>query len=343
MLVDSTVRQVLAAALLFTFAVSDGAVGQSLEDLEASMRLGALDGPPGAAFGLIQDIAAASDGSFYVLDSRMQALSHHSPSGELLRVVGRSGRGPGEYYVPLRVEVVSGGRVLVFDQGNRRIHIYSSTLDRLGEVSLNRLYYDFCVIGDRLFLQALINGTSIHEVSWDGEIVNSFGEAPSVPESVPIELRPLLQRNLSSGQLLCAPENGLIVHIGTNTPIVEAFGVNGSKKWRVEIPSYRKVEFRVTSRGTIALVPDEKTNSQHTFGSAATMGTSELLVQLAIVDFEHRTVDEGQLDGWVISLSNGSVLRRESLPRVLAIGPNGRQFFVSNAPYPRIAIVEDGS
>lgn len=74
------------------------------------------------------DIAIGDDGAIYVLDYLLAQVVVFSPSGELLRTVGRHGSGPGEFELPrsfllsadtLRVVDVGAGKLQIIDSESR--------------------------------------------------------------------------------------------------------------------------------------------------------------------------------------------------------------------------------
>ena len=66
------------------------------------------------------DLALDDRGNLYVLDRFLAQILVLSPTGELLRTIGREGSGPGEFIRP-RVMALSGDTVRVADVGNGRL------------------------------------------------------------------------------------------------------------------------------------------------------------------------------------------------------------------------------
>ena len=72
------------------------------------------------------DIAQASNGDYYVSDGYGNAAVHvFTAEGVHKKTWGRPGRGPGEFVTPHGIVVDSGDRVLVADQDNNRIQVFS--------------------------------------------------------------------------------------------------------------------------------------------------------------------------------------------------------------------------
>ena len=81
-------------------------------------------------FGTIQAIALTQD-RVYVLDSYVGVVRVYGLSGEHLYDFGRAGQGPGEFSFATSLAVTGDGRVLVRDDGNSRITVFSANGDVL--------------------------------------------------------------------------------------------------------------------------------------------------------------------------------------------------------------------
>ncbi|HEU4630222.1 MAG TPA: hypothetical protein VFS08_10800 [Gemmatimonadaceae bacterium] len=142
--------------------------------------LGAAEDPSGLfhAFDLDHDgrgrfIAAPAD-------DRSQFLPYDA-RGRLIRVVGRSGEGPGEFRGIFRVTVGPGDTLHVFDDGLARWTVLSPDL-KLARTTRLPLVPQRAVLlrSDRLVVRASIPtrelaGLPLHLVGPDGRVVRSFG------------------------------------------------------------------------------------------------------------------------------------------------------------------------
>lgn len=88
-------------------------------DVEMDQRLGAFDDPV-LAFSRISDLALGPDGNLYLVQPMEREVTVLSPSGELVRRIGRKGRGPGEFLTPGTLGW-RGDTLWVSDMGSRRI------------------------------------------------------------------------------------------------------------------------------------------------------------------------------------------------------------------------------
>ncbi len=80
----------------------------------------------GTVLGSIADVDILPDGHLLVLDAQANQLFVFSPSGELVRTIGREGEGPGEIKAANDVEVSPSGQIVLLDPGNVRVTIWSS-------------------------------------------------------------------------------------------------------------------------------------------------------------------------------------------------------------------------
>jgi DNA-binding beta-propeller fold protein YncE len=100
-------------------AVGDWSLGLAKRLLSIQHSAGPFNGPT--------RIAVAPSGDLYVSDGYGNARVHQfTPSGELVRSWGEPGPGPGQFYLPHGLGVAPDGRVLVADQQNDRVQVFSS-------------------------------------------------------------------------------------------------------------------------------------------------------------------------------------------------------------------------
>ncbi|HUF28001.1 MAG TPA: hypothetical protein VMM18_13585 [Gemmatimonadaceae bacterium] len=87
-------------------------VGISVEQIG---QWGCLDCATGHQFGGIADLVVTADGGFHVLDHTAPQLRSFDRTGRMLRALGRTGSGPGEYRTPIALGVEASGRTAVVD------------------------------------------------------------------------------------------------------------------------------------------------------------------------------------------------------------------------------------
>ena len=95
--------------------------------LVATMSIGAAEGDDEAyLLGNMRAIAVAADGSVYISDGG-PVLKKFGADGRFVRVIGRSGGGPGEYRSPDGgLAILPDGRVVIRDPGNGRLSVFSA-------------------------------------------------------------------------------------------------------------------------------------------------------------------------------------------------------------------------
>jgi hypothetical protein len=76
-------------------------------------------------FGRIAHLAVGQDGRMYVFDRAFQSLRVYDARGQFVRTIGHTGAGPGEYGEVDGIELLSNGRLVLWDYGHRRINLYT--------------------------------------------------------------------------------------------------------------------------------------------------------------------------------------------------------------------------
>ena len=103
-----------------------GSVWGDTARLVERLSIGVAEGTELEMLGNVRAIAVAQDGTVYVSDRVGPMLRQYAPDGRFLRIVGRSGGGPGEYARPDGgLAVLRDGRVVLRDPGNARLAIYA--------------------------------------------------------------------------------------------------------------------------------------------------------------------------------------------------------------------------
>jgi len=100
-----------------------GQVWRSVELIE-EVSIGVLDGDDAYVFGDVRSLAA-DDERIYVLDRMANTVRVYDLDGRHLFNVGRPGDGPGEFRRPWALGLADGGRLLVRDISQSRMHEFS--------------------------------------------------------------------------------------------------------------------------------------------------------------------------------------------------------------------------
>jgi len=89
--------------------------------------IGMVDGPEEYVFGDISSIAVDAERNVYVTDLQGPSIRAYDENGDFLRVVGRSGQGPGEYSRPTHMAVSPEGGLYIRD--NHRLTVLTKPED----------------------------------------------------------------------------------------------------------------------------------------------------------------------------------------------------------------------
>lgn len=97
------------------------------------LRLGSLAGAAAEQFASVSDVRPLPGGGVAVLDRQAAELRLFSADGSWRATLGAKGEGPGEFQSPVRLEVLSGDTLAVFDPQPRRITRFApdGTLGRI--------------------------------------------------------------------------------------------------------------------------------------------------------------------------------------------------------------------
>jgi hypothetical protein len=329
----------------------------ALEEYVPRLQVGVGEGRVDEVFGNIQDIAATEDGSFLVLDNRLQTLRLYGRDGDLRASAGRAGRGPFEFLYPESVDIGANGIVTVLDRGNGRLMRWRLDGGELTPESTTRIPfqgYDHCSLDGRDFVVgAMTEGSSgwgslmVHELGRDGTVVRSFGPAEEVASGFPEPFRSVANRNQNQGPLECDAKNGRVYWLSSGVGVLQAFTADGTLLWRTAIPGFLAVEPMMTERGTMVyrprhgsagFAPGSRGAGSWTVGSGVTAVADEtLLVQLDSLWYPI-LAENRKTFGILVDASTGEAdEERFSLPRV---GDAARDwlFTWSRLPYPRVTV-----
>lgn len=95
--------------------------------LREAWRVGDPDGDERTSFGVVHSVVVNDRDEVYVFDASAPNLRHYAADGELRRVIGAKGSGPGEYTRSNGLAVLADGRVALWDAGSSRVNVYSDT------------------------------------------------------------------------------------------------------------------------------------------------------------------------------------------------------------------------
>jgi hypothetical protein len=127
--------------------------GKFTAKLTAEMSCGEEGNIEAATLNQPLDLKVDDQGHVYVMDWGDVHIKVYDTSGKLVRTIGRKGQGPGEFEMPAAFDLMSGGRVCVLDQGQRRLMLLTTEGQYLSMFSLDGYFRGVGVDGeDRLYL-----------------------------------------------------------------------------------------------------------------------------------------------------------------------------------------------
>jgi hypothetical protein len=111
--------------------------GWRIED-RPLLRFGGIDDAGGVTIGNLQAAFVLDGGSLVIADDRSSTLSWVDPSGRLIRTVGRTGEGPGEFRFLNAVDRTAGDTIVAVDVQLSRITVISPTGETVRTEPLDR-------------------------------------------------------------------------------------------------------------------------------------------------------------------------------------------------------------
>jgi 6-bladed beta-propeller len=126
------------------------------------LRVGQLDGLPEYAFGNLAHLAVDSRNRFYTYDQNDRQIRAYDAAGKFVGLVGRRGKGPGEYETVAAMGVGRDSLLVVHDPSTARVTYFShqGALRRSHPIDPNVFYGSGFLIdvADRLYVQVPMAG-----------------------------------------------------------------------------------------------------------------------------------------------------------------------------------------
>ena len=187
--------------------------------------------PAENSFGLVGDVALASDGRTFVLDALNQEVGVFSRSGARSALLGHRGAGPGEFMGPVALAWDEAGTGLyVLDERRQGIDVFDAADGGWRRtIPLDFQAGDLCFISGRLYVLGGRGGFILHEVApADGRVLRSFA-----PDAASEDI--LLRGYRAGGYLGCSP-SGEIAFLPSLRPEVVRFSAQtGERRSSVEL------------------------------------------------------------------------------------------------------------
>jgi hypothetical protein len=97
-------------------------------------RIGRVEGAPDEMLYQLRGAVWLSNGNIALLNAGSSEIRLYSPTGTFIHGVGRHGRGPGEFQLPLMLVRTDGDSLVVYDYMLRRLSVFASDLSLVREV-----------------------------------------------------------------------------------------------------------------------------------------------------------------------------------------------------------------
>ena len=335
----SACHAIRGCALAFLVAASTGA-GLLGQEVQISSTIGELTGSDEQIFGQVKDAVFLPEGRVAVLDSRMFELRLYTTEGRHLQSLGRSGRGPGEFYVPEAVARTADG-VVVLDRGNARLTRYRQvTPDSFavsGEIPLPFHAWDLCVTAGRIYLSSDQADQPVVEIAPNGDVVRTFGappRAPEMPANTPARLVEMLKHRARIGVLDCSAEG--VTWASSITGGLQHFDLDGDLQFEIQLEDFDAEAPALTENRAVSHGPREgishidRIMTIHHRGKAA-------VIQVSRVDYAAREITWSNLAFDLVSRRSEAILVGLDGPLHDA-GSDGTLLFSREEPFPQLFI-----
>ncbi len=146
---------------------------------------------PNHLIGQILEVRLMQDNSIIVADNITRQLLLYDGNGHLMRQIGRSGSGPGEYMRLADIGLDGLDNIMLFDNGLRRVTLYDSTGVLIKSYKVPFGYHLLPSSGGAFFILntiAPIGTDGVDLFGKDGNLENTFFEIPkaAVVDQIPI-------------------------------------------------------------------------------------------------------------------------------------------------------------
>ena len=223
-----------------TSAADTGMLVREADFLQAAVStIGINEGERQEMIGSILDVAAG-DNTLFHLDGEYAEVRVYDQRGSLKQVVGSPGMAPGEFTYPEAVAVTGdASRFFVADQAGYRIQVFQRgggiyELERTFLMPGEFTAGDICVMNGHVYATGYWEERDvvIHKITFAGEFIESFGQ-PYLADN--LFVRSILS---DDGYLACNEQNGVVVYVNQNVPVLKAYDGAGTLLWRVKFADH---------------------------------------------------------------------------------------------------------
>ena len=312
-------------------------LADAVADAVPVLDLGNLDGDGPAVFGSIIDVELDERGHIYVLDEISRDLRIFDAAGEPVAKMGGQGAGPMEFRSPNAFALLTDGRIVVHDRGNRHLKVFGSTASGyalLETVPLHFVSEDLCVTQDRLFAEGWARDGDyiLHEVAvGDSGADRDFGIGYEDDSA-------LIRGQLSDGRIACLEDPPRVVFGFQLLPVVRAFSSQGDPLWVSTVSDYAQLQITsgVDPDGPYVSFPGEGDSDALVFAGA--ISPAHLLLQFAREESRPTGEPDVTFHTYLVDAATGhGVLINDELPRIVTATQT--HYVVAWAtPFPRLQV-----
>jgi hypothetical protein len=240
---------------------------------------GAEDQPAEQVFSGIDDVVRDQVGRTFVMDDKASVVRIFDAQGQV-QVLGRHGRGPGEFADLRSIAIDSAGRLYTGEVAHR-LQIFEPTaagfrFGRAIELPVSAL--GMCFLGGRLFVHALTLGQpgTIYEIGGDGHILRSFGEIYQADD-------PIIPWQLSTLRIACDASTQTIVAGSRSIGDIRGYAPDGTLRWIAPVSGFRPIRLeQVTVGGRPGTSMSRTPEGEHHITSVTLLRGGLALVQVTL-------------------------------------------------------------
>lgn len=128
--------------------------------LRQDLCIGDEEGVEDFIFSQIRSVQVDEEENIYVLDSKEVCVKVFDKNGKHIRTFGKMGQGPGEIQLPMRMYLVSGKEIMIYDSGNSRLSFYSLEGKCLKEIPTGKYFFSRAIPDSKgnIITQLLVPG-----------------------------------------------------------------------------------------------------------------------------------------------------------------------------------------
>jgi hypothetical protein len=285
------------------------------------------------ALGGADAVLALPDGRRLVLDQQANIVRIVSPTGSQVGVVGRPGRGPGDFFNPLSMALDASGNLYVGDLTRRLQRFRPDGSGFVLDTVINTTVSPrgLCVIDSLI----VVHGVDMTDPSviWlydlHGKLLRSFGSAYRSPLAI-------LNYQYGSGRIACLIGARRIAYLSGGMPELRIFTPEGKTERLMVIADFRPgTAIEMPNAGYRSEVPP---GGQSDDVKSLVAMPDGLLIQVGTATTESRRArDEyATLTSVLVSPRGRGVLKRTTAGALVATAAQGRPTFTAADPAPAV-------